>query len=136
MVNLREIRPDDAEAVVNLLNPIIEAGCYTAFTSPFTVADERKFIESFPARGSFLGAFDGYDLLGFQVVTPPSQLPAFDHVGEIGTYVRLESQRRGIAGRLYEATFARAKAKGYGKLLAWVRADNEAGLRSYNQVRL
>lgn len=133
MLSLREICPDDAEAVVNLLNPIIEAGCYTAFTSPFTVVAELEFIQSFPARGSFLGAFDGYELLGFQVVTPPSQLPAFDHVGEIGTYVRLESQRQGIAGHLYGATFERTKTKGYEKLLAWVRADNEAGLRSYTK---
>ncbi len=133
MVSLRDIRLENAEAIVNLLNPIIEAGCYTAFSSPFTVAAELEFIESFPARGSFLGAFHDHELLGFQVVTPLSQLPAFEHVGEIGTYVRLESQRQGIAGHLYEATFERAKAKGYEKLLAWVRADNEAGLRSYTR---
>lgn len=134
MLSLREIYPDDAEAVVALLNPIIEAGCYTAFVSPFTVAAEREFIEKFPSRGSFLGAFhvELEQLLGFQVVTPVSSYtPALNHVGEIGTYVSLEHHRQGIAGRLYSATFERAKAKGYDKLLAWVRADNEAGLRSY-----
>lgn len=135
MLSLREIRPDDAEAVVNLLNPIIEAGCYTAFVSPFTVAAEREFIKDFPARGSFLGVFHARsELCGFQVVTPVSSTTsALDHVGEIGTYVRLESQRQGIAGLLYQRTFERAKAKGYEKLLAWVRADNEAGLRSYTR---
>ena len=133
MFSLRDICPDDAEAVVNLLNPIIEVGCYTAFTSPFTVAAELEFIENFPARGNFLGAFHDHELLGFQVVTPPGQLPAFDHVGEIGTYVRLESHRLGVAGKLYEATFGQTRIKGYEKLVAWVRADNEAELRSYTR---
>ncbi len=85
MFSIRDVRLEDAEAIVNLLNPIIEAGCYTAFSSPFTVATEMKFIESFPARGSFLCTFHDHELLGFQVVTPLSQLPAFEHVGEIGT---------------------------------------------------
>ncbi len=136
MFVIREVRPADAEEIVALLNPIIEAGCYTTFVSPFTVPDEQEFIRTFPARGSFLGAFHAHSkqLRGFQVVTPvASYTSALDHVGEIGTYVSLEHQRQGIARHLYKATFERAKAKGFEKLLAWVRADNEAGLRSYRK---
>ena len=136
MFAIREVRPADAEAVVALFNPIIEAGRYTTFVSPFTVSDERAFIRNFPARGSFLGAFHAQSgqLRGFQVVTAvASYTSALDHVAEIGTYVSLEHQRQGIAGQLHSATFERAKAKGFEKLLAWVRADNEAGLRSYTR---
>lgn len=134
MVFIRDVRLRDAEAVVGILNPIIEAGCYTAFILPFTVSDEEKFIQDFPSRGSFLGAFDAQSeqLRGFQVVTPvASYTSALDHVGEIGTYVSLSHQRQGVAGHLYRETFERAKSKGYKKLLAWVRADNEAGLHGY-----
>jgi len=133
---IREVRPTDAEEIVGVFNPIIEVGCYTTFVSPFTVSDEQAFIQNFPARGSFLGAFHApsEQLRGFQVVTPvASHTPALDHVGEIGTYVSLGHRRRGIAGHLYRATFERAKAKGFEKPLAWVRADNEAGLRSYRK---
>ncbi len=131
----REVRPADAEEIVALINPIIEAGCYTTFVTSFTVPDEQAFIRNFPARGSFLGVFDAQTgLRGFQVVTPvASYTSALDHVGEIGTYVSLGHQRLGIAGHLYRATYERAKAKGFEKLLAWVRADNEAGLRSYTR---
>lgn len=131
---IRDIQPDDAEAVVALLNPIIEAGLYTTFVEPFTVPFERAFIESFPARGSFLGAFEGGRLRGFQVVTPaPGYTPALEHVAEIGTYVSLDFQRRGVAGQLFGATLERAELHGFEKLLAWVRADNPAGLRSYRK---
>lgn len=136
MLLVRNVRPEDAEEIAGVPNPIIEAGCYTAFVSPFTVSDERAFIQNVPARGSFLGAFHApsEQLRGFQVVTPiASYTSALNHVGEIGTYVSLGHHRQGIAGHLYRATFERAKAKGFEKLLAWVRADNEAGLRSYRK---
>ena len=134
MLTVRDIQPDDAEAVVALLNPIIETGLYTTFVEPFTAFFERAFIESFPARGHFLGAFDDGRLRGFQVVTPASSFTsALDHVAEIGTYVSLDFQRRGVAGQLFSKTLERAWLHGFGKLLAWVRADNPAGLRSYRR---
>lgn len=37
---IREVQVDDAEAIVGILNPIIQAGIYTAFDTPFTVEDE------------------------------------------------------------------------------------------------
>lgn len=136
MIVIRKVRPADAEEIVALINPIIEAGCYSTFVSPFRIPDEKEFIQNFPARGSFLGAFHAHSeqLCGFQVVTPvASYTSALDHVGEIGTYVSLGHQRLGIAGHLYRATYERARAEGFEKLMAWVRADNEAGLRSYTR---
>lgn len=135
MFVIRDVDTGDAAKIVAVINPIIEAGCYTTFNTPFTVRDEQIFIQNFPDRGSFLGVFDIEEtLLGFQVVTPlASYTSALDHVAEIGTYVGLEHQRQGTAGQLYKATFERAKRDGFRKLLAWIRADNEAGLRSYTR---
>lgn len=134
MLTVRDVQPGDAEAVVALLNPIIEAGLYTIFLTPFTAVYERAFIESFPARGLFLGAFEEGELRGFQVVTPlMSYTPALEHVAEIGTYVSLGHQRRGVAAELFSVTREQAGAHGFEKLLAWVRADNAAGLRSYRK---
>ncbi len=134
MLLIRDVQPDDAEAVVALLNPIITTGLYTTFVEPFTASLERAFIEDFPARGHFFGAFDDGQLRGFQVVTPASSYtPALNHVAEIGTYVSLDYQQRGVAGQLFSATLERAERHGFEKLLAWVRADNVAGLRSYRK---
>ena len=47
---IREARPDDAEAVVSIFNPIIEAGLYTAFDTLFTVEAERVHLELSAAR--------------------------------------------------------------------------------------
>jgi ribosomal protein S18 acetylase RimI-like enzyme len=70
--------------------------------------------------------------VGFQVMEPFGPYTrAFDHVGTLGTYVDLERRRRGIAGRLFAATFDAAVRKGYEKAFTFVRADNPAALQTY-----
>ena len=134
MIAVRDATPLDAEAIASILNPIIEARIYTALDTPFTVEQERAFIERFPARGVFHVAIDTSDrrVVGFQNVEPfATYTHAFDHVGVIGTYVDLGRRRQGIASRLFERTFAAARVKGYEKLFAFVRADNPPALATY-----
>lgn len=64
---VREVRLEDAEAIVSILNPIIEAGVYTAFDTPFTIEAEREYILHFPQRGVFHVAISRYEqkIVGF-----------------------------------------------------------------------
>jgi len=48
---IREPCPDDAEGIVHILNPIIEAGGLTVLDKTFTVDEEREFIASFLMSG-------------------------------------------------------------------------------------
>jgi L-amino acid N-acyltransferase YncA len=131
-ITIRDARVDDAAAIAGILNPIIEARTYTALDTLVTVEDERRFIDRFPARGVFHVAVRGGSVAGFQNVEPfAGYTHAFDHVGVIGTFVALEQRRQGIARRLFAATIAAARDKGYRKLFAFVRADNPAALAAY-----
>jgi L-amino acid N-acyltransferase YncA len=133
-IEIREAGPDDAGAIVRILNPIIEAGVYTVFDTPFTVEEEREYLLKFPSRGVFLLAVRQADgrVVGFQSMEPfASYTDAFDHVGVLGTYVDLECRRQGIATALFQATFAAAVRKGYEKIFTFVRADNPAALETY-----
>jgi L-amino acid N-acyltransferase YncA/catechol 2,3-dioxygenase-like lactoylglutathione lyase family enzyme len=133
-LEIREARPDDADAVVRILNPIIAAGVYTVFDTPFTPDAEREYIRNLPPRGIFLVAVSQPDnaVVGFQTMEPvASYTHAFDHVGVLGTYVDLDRRRQGIASRLFAATFAAAVQKGYEKIFTFVRADNPAALQTY-----
>jgi L-amino acid N-acyltransferase YncA len=134
MIEIRDVRIEDAEAIAAILNPIIAARCYTALDTPVTVEQEREFIRSFPARGIFLVAVDTASnrIAGFQDVSPFADFThAFDHVGVIGTYVDLDRRRQGIASRLFAETYVAARQKGYEKFFSYVRADNDAGLQTY-----
>lgn len=132
-VDIRDAVPDDAEAIVEIFNPIIATGLYTAFDTPLTTPFEREYIRNFPARGVFHVAEDGNGtIVGFQSMEPfASYTHAFDHVGVLGTYVDLDRRRLGIATRLFDATFRAAVQKGYEKIFTFVRADNTAAVQTY-----
>jgi L-amino acid N-acyltransferase YncA len=135
-IGVREAVADDASEITRILNPIIEAGTFTALDTPFSVEAERAFIESFPSRGIFHVAedIDSRRLVGFQDVSPFADYTrAFDHVGVIGTFVDLALRRQGIAGRLFPATFEAARLKGYEKFFTFIRADNPAALATYRR---
>lgn len=131
---IRSVSIDDATAVLAVLNPIIEAGRYTAFDTPFTLDEERAFIAGLPERAIFHVAECVTDMriVGFQTLTPFADYTrAFDHVGVMGTFVALGHQRQGVGARLFVATFEAARANNYEKVFAFVRADNEVGLAAY-----
>jgi L-amino acid N-acyltransferase YncA len=134
MIEIRDAREGDAEQIAGILNSIIVLGTFTAFDTPVSAEEERRFIREFPARGVFHVAVDSTtgQIVGFQDVSPFADFThAFDHVGVIGTYVALDRHRQGIAARLFEATYAAARRKGFEKIFGYVRADNDAGLRAY-----
>jgi len=135
-VSIREARPEDAEAIVAILNPIIEAGEYTALDTPVTVEQEREFILKFPERGVFHVAEsrESGPVVGFQTLESfAAYTHAFDHVGVIATFVSLEYRHQGIGSRLFEATFEASRQRGYEKIFTCVRADNPAALAAYRK---
>ncbi len=135
-VSIREARSEDAEAVVGILNPIIEAGEYTALDTPVTAEQECEFILRFPERGVFHVAEDRESgvVVGFQTLEPfATYTHAFDHVAVIATFVSLEHRHQGIGSRLFEATFEAGRQRGYEKIFTCVRADNPAALAAYRK---
>lgn len=133
-VIVRGVIKDDSQGIINVLNPIIEGGLFSILDTPFSLEEEEQFIEEFPERGVFNVALDvdGAYVVGFQNVEPfATYTRAFDHVGIIGTFVDEQYRRQGIATALFDATFTVAKSKGYEKLFAYVRGDNENALATY-----
>jgi L-amino acid N-acyltransferase YncA len=133
-LSVRDAEPADADALVRILNPIIDARIYTAFDTRFSVEAERDYIVNLPRRGIWKVAVRDSDrrVVGFQIMEPyATYTRAFDHVGTLGTYVDLELRRQGVATRLFAATFEAARQKGYEKAFTFVRADNPAALQTY-----
>ena len=133
-LTIRPVCPDDAVGVVNVINPIIEAGRYTVFDSPFTPEFEREYILNLSDRAIFHIAENQADgqIIGWQSLDAfAAYTHAFDHVGVIGTYVSLAHHRQGIGAQLALATFATAREKGYEKIFSYVRADSPQSLTFY-----
>jgi L-amino acid N-acyltransferase YncA len=129
---IREARGTDAESITRVLNPIIETRTNSVYTEAFSVDAEQEFIVKFPKRGVFHVAESDGIVKGFQTIESfATYTTALDHVGIIGTFVGFLYQKQGIGKALFQASFVAARAKGYEKLFAFVRADNTAGLAAY-----
>ncbi|MBN1505766.1 MAG: GNAT family N-acetyltransferase [Sedimentisphaerales bacterium] len=131
---VRQVQLGDAEAIVRVLNPIIEAGAYTILDAPLTAAAERRYIMRLPERAIFHVAQMPGDgaIVGLQTLEPFVEYTRVcDHVGVIATFVALECRRQGVGARLFEATFDSARQKGYEKMFTYVRGDNRAALNAY-----
>ena len=131
---IRDVVPEDAEALTLVLNPIIDARVHTALDSPLSVDAERDYIVNFHRRGVWKVAVrrSDHQLLGFQILEPfATYTRAFDHVATVGTYVDLAQRRQGIAKALFGSTLPAARQNGYEKLFTFVRADNPIALKTY-----
>jgi L-amino acid N-acyltransferase YncA len=130
-LSIRRATPDDAGGVADVLNGAILDGSPTLLDTPFSVEDERAYIESIPARG-FIHVAEAVDtgVVGFQTVIPWSDFvtTAHDHVATMGTYVDAAHRRKGVGEALARASFAAALDLGYEKIFTDLRADNAASL--------
>jgi L-amino acid N-acyltransferase YncA len=134
-VTVQPVRESVAATIVDILNPIITAGRYSVMQET-SIEDQIEFIRSLGKRGIYHLAVDEDSGrgLGIQEVLPePWGIPAFQHVGEIGTFVALDAHRLGIGHQLSEATFRAAREHGFLKLRAVIRADNPQAIAFYLQ---
>jgi L-amino acid N-acyltransferase YncA len=136
-LSIREVRPQDAEGIIRILNPIIEAGRFTVLEGPLTAEEEREFIANFPARGVFQVAERRQDgrIVGFLSLEPfATYTHVFDHVATMGTYVDLSLRRRGIGKSLASASFELAEGRGFEKVFTYIRARNPEALAFYRAL--
>ena len=131
---VRKAIPDDAEAVVSVLNAVILEEEHTALNRPFTVEEERAFIEGLCDRSAlFVAEMDG-GIAGIQSIEPDASARYTDsmqHLATVGTWVRAGFRGRRIGRLLAEASFAFAQAQDYKKIAIQVLADNQRALRFY-----
>ena len=131
---IRPVEEDDAEAIIALLNPIIEAGTWTIMQEVITIQEQRSFIRGFPARGIFHAAVSKREgrVLGIQDLMPrANDATTFHHIGEISTFVAIDSHRRGIGHALMLSTLEATAGRGFMKVSATIRADNPGAVAYY-----
>ena len=133
MLKIRPVFIEDARAIVELLNPIIVDGRYTAMKETITVAEQIEFINSIDDLGIYnIATNEGGKVLGIQDILPTSaRVESKDIIGEISTFVSLQFHRSGIGKQLSQVTFQCAKIIGYSKLIATVRLDNPGAISFY-----
>jgi L-amino acid N-acyltransferase YncA len=136
-VVVRRATPDDAAAISAILNAAIADGRHSLLDTPFSVAEERRYIAGFPAGGVLVVAeLPGAGVVGFQSLEPYASFGthAFDHVLTMGTYVDGSYRRCGIGRLLARHSLEAARLASCTRVLTEIRADNDVSLCFYSAL--
>lgn len=127
-LHIRRAAGLDCRAMATLLNEIIAIGGTTAKVTPVTADDLANSMAKADAVWHLAEDAKGA-LLGFQYTSPHPDIP--EDAVDIATFVRVGQTGLGIGSALFRATCDAARAMGYAKIDAVIRADNEGGLAYY-----
>lgn len=124
-VTIRRADPDDAAGIVNVLDVIAAERVHSAIDQPWSVEQERRYLESLSAREAVHVALDDANLVvGLQILDRWSPLDSMAHVGQVGTFVLPTWRGKGIGRALWQTTLAFGRAVGFQKLVIQVRGSN------------
>jgi ribosomal protein S18 acetylase RimI-like enzyme len=129
---IRRATPEDAGGIVSVIEVVAAERKFSAIDRPWTVEEERRYVESLSAREAIHIAVDHTGAIaGLQILDRWSPLDSMSHVGTLGTFLLPAWRRRGIGQRLWDATRGFAREAAYRKLLIFVRASNSSAQSFY-----
>jgi RimJ/RimL family protein N-acetyltransferase len=138
MVQIREIREDDAEpflSLCRLLDTETTQMMYEPDERETTVEEQRSAIHDLLATGNstvLLAEVDG-QLVGY-VGCYGGEFRRVRHVGYVVAGVRTAYSGRGIGTLLFEALEGWARQRGMQRLELTVQEHNQAGIRLYRKM--
>jgi RimJ/RimL family protein N-acetyltransferase len=131
-ITIRAAGPPDAAGAARVLNAVIAEGDFTIFDRPFSVDEERRFIEGLGPREVLHIAIENDEIVGVQVLGRFSTVTeSTRHVATMGTWIAASHRRRGVGRALADASFLFAREAGYRKIVIYVLGDNDRSLSFY-----
>ena len=135
-MHVRDATRDDLPAIVAIYNHAIEHTVATFDLEPFTVEERVPWLAQFDAEHPLLvctRAEDG-EVLGFAYYLPFRPKAAYGQTKETTVYTHPDARRQGVARRLYQALFERARANGVRVLVAVLGGENPASRALHEQL--
>ena len=133
---IRRARPDDASAIVGVLEIIAAERIHSAIDRVWSVDEERRFLEGLSDREAVHVAVDpNGTVVGLQILDRWSAfLESMAHVGQLGTFVLPAWRGRGLGMQLWQATHAFARSATYQKVVVQIRESNAAAQAFYRRL--
>jgi [ribosomal protein S18]-alanine N-acetyltransferase len=135
-MQIRRATGDDSIEIVAIWQRIAAERVHSAIDVPWTVEEERKYINSLSSREVvYLATTEAGEIVGFQSLDlwEPT-ITSMKHVAQIGTFLLPEWRRHGVGQLLFATTQEFAKNAGYEKAVIQVRASNRAAQSYYRQL--
>jgi L-amino acid N-acyltransferase len=140
----RLVEMDDAEALVNILNPEVVGASVTLDLVPRTLEVQRNWIGVHRATHVCLVAVNTEDdhgelgargerIAGFASVSPFRERPGYATTVENSVYVHSGCRGRGVGELLLNDLIATAKRSGFHTIIARIVGENESSVRLHKK---
>lgn len=133
---IRRATGSDAEGIVAILRQIVSERVYSAIDDPWSVDEERSYLESLsPREAVHVAVADDGRIIGFQTLDRWSPtLNSMAHVAQLGTFLLPEWRGCGVGTALFSTALAFGRKSGYSKIVIQVRASNQSALAFYERL--
>lgn len=135
----RQVEIDDSEALAAIYNPEVVETTVTFDLVPRSPEEQRAWVEAHLGVHPCLVAVNeedevgvsgarGEKILGFSVMNPFRNRPAYATTVETSVYTHRDSRGRGVGERLVRDLIALASELGYHSLIARIVGENQASI--------
>lgn len=140
----RLVELDDARALMNIYNPEVTEKSISFDLVPRTVLQQEAWIRAHQATHPCIVAVNeedglgeigtrGEKILGFAVVSPFRERPAYATTVENSVYVHRGARGRGVGEKLLRELIATAQESGFHSLIARIVGENEGSIRLHEK---
>jgi phosphinothricin acetyltransferase len=133
-VHLRLAREADAEAVLGIYRPIVEASHISFELEPPSTGEMVRRIRDYGALAPYLVCVENRSMLGFAYASPFRPRRAYRFSVETSVYVAESGRRRGVARALYRALLAALREQGFVTAVAGIALPNEASVALHQSL--
>jgi L-amino acid N-acyltransferase YncA len=130
MIDVREARPGDLEAILAIYNEAVVNTTATYDYEPRTMEAQQQWFEAKRSQDfPVLVGLEAGVLVGFASYGPFRAWAAYLYTVENSIYIAPEKRGRGIGGAILGPLIETARAKGFHAMVAGIDATNEASLK-------
>ena len=133
-INIRDARPDDAAAMLDIYRPFVMDTSVSFELTPPTVSEFEARIASAQTQWAWLVAEHAGVVAGYAYASAFRTRAAYRFTVETSAYVHPDHRGRGIAGALYRELFEVLREKGYCNAYAGIALPNDASIAFHKSL--
>jgi L-amino acid N-acyltransferase YncA len=134
-LTIRDVQPDDAQALLDIYAPYVQTTCVTFETKVPALADFRGRIEQYRFTLGFpykVAELNG-GIAGYAYAHPFHEREAYRFTAETSVYIKQDLRRGGIGTELYQSVLEDLTHSGFHAVIAILGYPNEASKRFHEK---
>ena len=133
-LRIRDARPDDAEALLDIYRPFVTDTTVSFELVPPTLEEFKARIASAQTKWAWLVAETDGTLAGYAYASAFRTRAAYRFTAEVSAYVHPAHRGRGVARALYLQLFEVLVEKGYGNACAGITLPNDPSVAFHRSL--